>query len=140
MLAGGHWYLVDKSGEIASVELGNEAIHIERADTGVLTHTNHYFSENLIPFQCKESEEAYFASSVGRLAAMNHFFALNQSPLAVADVADLMSSHGARWQSLCCHGDIGDGYTISSAIFSPANAGLQFCAEKPCCSGKLGNV
>ncbi|MBL1436349.1 MAG: hypothetical protein COB08_009145 [Rhodobacteraceae bacterium] len=131
-VGGGALVLVDKSGKIASVELGNEAIHIERADTGVLTHTNHYFSESLIPFQCKESEEAYFASSVGRLGAMNHFFAQNQSPLAVADVADLMSSHGSRWQSLCCHGDIGDGYTISSAIFSPANAGLQFCAEKPC--------
>ena len=131
-VGGGALVLVDKSGKIASVELGPGVIHIDTATVGVLTHTNHYFNEKLISYQCSEPEEAYFASSVGRLAKMNHFFSQNRSPLAFDDVADLMSSHGSRWQSLCCHGDIGDGYTISSAIFSCANASLQFCAEKPC--------
>ncbi|NOX41640.1 MAG: hypothetical protein GXP05_14365 [Alphaproteobacteria bacterium] len=131
-VGGGALVLADQAGNIASVELGHGELRIEKADSGYLIHTNHYLGEKLIPFQSAESEQGYFGSSEGRLAKMDGFLAGNASPITADTVAGLLASHGSRWQSMCCHGDIGDGYTISSAIYFCTYAGLRFCGEKPC--------
>lgn len=129
---GGALGLVDKSGNIATVELGQSQLAIKRSDKGYLSHTNHYIDPSLIPFQSAETEQGYFASSIGRLNKVQNILSAREQPFTANNIIDLMASHGDNSESICCHGATGEGYTISSSIYFCADNKLQFCATNPC--------
>lgn len=129
---GGALGLVDKRGNIATVELGHSQLAIKRSDRGYLSHTNHYIDPSLIPFQSAETEQGYFASSIGRLNKVQNVLSASEQPFSVNNITSLMASHGDNSESICCHGAMGEGYTISSSIYFCADHKLQFCAKNPC--------
>lgn len=129
---GGTLGLVDKSGTIATVELGQSQLEIRRANEGYLSHTNHFIEPKLIPFQGAESEEGYFESSRGRLNKIKRVLSETNGPFEPDNIISLMASHGGNSESICCHGAMGEGHTISSSLYFCADNKLQFCGANPC--------
>lgn len=123
---GGTLVLADRSGAVASVELGASAVATEEAP--LVCRTNHFTTTALAPETLPHAESEIDASSARRRAFLDRV--IPSRTWGVAEATALMAEHAAA--PVCQHGDDGGSRTISSAVYCCRSGVLHACLGNPC--------
>lgn len=131
---GGSLVLADHTGAAAAIELGANAVAVERCR--IARRTNHFMTSELATETLDPGDDRIAANSRKRLDYLDDV--LPRIAWTVADLMRLMARHeedGPHSAPLCQHARDGGAQTISSAVYSWRERCLYFHEGNPC----LGN-
>lgn len=131
---GGTLVLADHTGAAAAIELGANAVAVERG--GIARRTNHFVTSELAGETLDPGDDRIAANSRKRLDFLDH--TLPRIAWTVAELMQLMARHeddGPHSAPICQHAGDGGAQTISSAVYSWRDRCLYFHEGNPC----LGN-
>ena len=135
--AGGYNYLlVDRSGELYSVETSAETHAIIYGEEGWLAHSNHYLSAKMQAIE----EPAVYSSSHVRLNRASRLLRSQLGQITVESLQTILRDHVNHPDSVCTHEDPNDppherAMTIASLIMD-VTAGIVWAAPGPPCEGE----
>ncbi|MGC9371159.1 MAG: C45 family autoproteolytic acyltransferase/hydrolase [Paracoccaceae bacterium] len=124
---GGTLVLADRSGAVATVELGSASVATERAD--LVCRTNHFTTTALAPETLSDRGSRIDGNSAGRRAVLDR--ELPGRRWDAADAAALMARHDGE-APLCQHSEGGEAHTIASAVYCCRSGLMYACLENPC--------
>lgn len=131
---GGTLVIADHTGAVAAIELGANAVAVER---GVIARrTNHFISNDLCSETLNAEDDRNLANSRKRLDYLDHV--LPSMALTVANLMTVLARHeedAPQSAPICQHACDDGSQTISSAVYSWSERCLYFHEGNPC----LGN-
>jgi isopenicillin-N N-acyltransferase-like protein len=130
--------LVDRSGEIFSVESSATRHELLYAHEGWLAHTNHYLSERL-----QDLEQPYvYASSNVRLRRAERLLRRQAGQIGLDSLQSILRDHVSHPDSICKHEDMSDAphdrsRTLISMIMDLTEMTMWVAPGPPCCGEYL---
>ena len=124
---GGTLVLADRSGGVATVELGSASVATERAE--LVGRTNHFSTTALAPETLSDQGSRIDGNSAGRRAVLDR--ELPGRHWDAAGAAALMARHDGE-AALCQHSEGGEAHTIASAVYCCRPGLMYACLDNPC--------
>jgi isopenicillin-N N-acyltransferase-like protein len=132
-IGGGNLMLADRSGAIATVELGHTSIAVtELTAPGWLARTNHHLDAALAPRLKEPPGSEPRENSESRLRRLQQALATGPDIWSIEACATLLAAHeGATGEAaLCRHG--AETSTHSGVVYDPVAASLHLSRGNPC--------
>ncbi len=132
--AGGYNYLlVDRSGEIFSIESSAAAHEIIYAHDGWLVHTNHYRTPRMRTIE----QPGVYASSNVRLHRAERLLRRQVGEITAPSLQEIMRDHVSEPDSICSHEDMSDAphdrdRTLLSLIMDLTDLSMWVAPGPPC--------
>jgi isopenicillin-N N-acyltransferase-like protein len=135
---GAHFLIVDREGDVVSVETTARRFVVVYPEGNAIGHTNHYLASEL-----KEIEfirGGSIGSSLARYTAMHRFFRERGDELTTAALMDLTRNHTAYPRSICAHGASFESAgsrtrTVSAMVQMPADGVMHITCGCACEGG-----
>ncbi|MHA1732118.1 MAG: C45 family autoproteolytic acyltransferase/hydrolase [Promethearchaeota archaeon] len=142
---GAHYGVADKSGDAAVVETTSTRFGVRRAEGGILAHTNHYQTPDLLDANTPDDvywkleglDIPYIESPRRRYAAAFKGLSENRGKITIETVKAILRDHSSAEVpgepddfSVCCHGKTGS--TLASIIIKPETGQLWATDDLPC--------
>jgi isopenicillin-N N-acyltransferase-like protein len=125
--------LADAPGDVALFEIGNRHFAVREAASGLLVNTNHFTSDEMIPFYVDTDAAAVRGNSHKRYEFLAQRLQQAYGRIDLAFAQDLMGSHTDRLASICRHPTPDETTsTISASIFLLGERRMFFCHGYPC--------
>jgi isopenicillin-N N-acyltransferase-like protein len=99
---GGHFLVVDRDGNVVSVETTAKRHQIFYPEGNAIGHTNHYLADWLKPFEY--IRWGSIGSSIARYTALRRYFRDHGDRLTVEALKELTRNHTSYPRSICAHG------------------------------------
>jgi isopenicillin-N N-acyltransferase-like protein len=99
---GAHFLIVDRDGNVVSVETTAKRHQIFYPEGNAIGHTNHYMADWLKPFEYIRSGS--IGSSIARYTALRRYFRDHGDGLTVEALKELTRNHASYPRSICAHG------------------------------------
>lgn len=130
---GGTLVLADASGAMAAVEIGYQALAVERPSRPWVARTNHFLSAALRDRLAAAPGDPGIDASHARLGMVTDWLAARSACPSEDEAAAIMASHDAPGRTgLCRHGRNAGSTTVSCAVFACGPGTLYFAHGNPC--------